>query len=73
MKRPDYLGSYVDRRMKYLIEEWDLATRRDLGDLVSRLSVLEEEARMCAGFEATASAKLTELEKRLEYIRGRRQ
>jgi hypothetical protein len=58
--------------MKYLIEEWDLATRRDMGDLESRLAVLEEEARMCAGFEATASAKLTELEKRLEYIRGKR-
>ncbi len=69
---PDYLGSYVDRRMKYLIDEWDLATRRDISDLVSRLSALEEEARLCAGFEAGASAKLAELEKRLEYIRGRR-
>lgn len=72
MRHQDYLGSYVDRRMKYIIEEWDLATRQDLGDLVSRLSILEEEARMCSGFEAAASAKLTELEKRLEYIRGRR-
>ncbi len=72
MRQPDYLGSYVDRRMKYLIDEWDLATRRDIGDLESRLSVIEEEVRRCSWFEGSASAKLTELEKRLEYVRRRR-
>jgi len=70
MKSPDYLGSYVDRRMKYLIDEWNLATRQDIGDLESRLSALEEESRRCSWFEGTASAKLTELERRLEYVRG---
>lgn len=68
----DYMGGYLDRRMKYLIEEWNLATRSDLGDLYSRLHVIEDESRTCAGFEATASAKLTELEKRLEHLKGMR-
>jgi len=72
MRHSDYLGSYVDRRMKYLIDEWDLATRQDIGDLEARLSALEEESRRCSWFEGSASAKLTELEKRLEYVRGRR-
>lgn len=72
MRVPDPIGSYLDRRMKYLIAEWDLATRRDLGDLPVRLSALEEEARKCAGFEAAASAKLSELEERLERVRRQR-
>lgn len=72
MNRVDYMGSYLDRRMKYLIEEWNLATRNDLGDLYSRLHTIEDESRACAGFEATVSAKLTELEKRLEYLKGMR-
>ncbi|MCU0632446.1 MAG: hypothetical protein MUC66_05685 [Methanolinea sp.] len=66
------MGGYLDRRMKHLIEEWNLATRNDLGDLYSRLHAIEDEARTCAGFEATASAKLTELEKRLEHLKGMR-
>lgn len=66
----DYMERYIDRRMKYLIDEWNLATRNDLGDLYTRLHVIEDEAGRCAGFEATASAKMTELEKRLLHLKG---
>ena len=66
----DYMERYIDRRMKDLIEDGNLATRNDLGDLYSRLHAIEDEARMCAGFEATATAKMTELEKRLEHLKG---
>lgn len=72
MSRIDYMGRYLDRRMKYLIEEWNLATRSDLGDLYARLHTIEDEARTCAGFEASASAKMTELEKRVEHLKGMR-
>ena len=27
-----YLNAYVDRRMKYIVDEWDLATKADLSD-----------------------------------------
>ena len=27
-----YLNAYVDRRMKYIVEEYDLSTRNDLVD-----------------------------------------
>ena len=27
----NYVNGYLDRRMKYLIEEWNLARRGDLG------------------------------------------
>jgi hypothetical protein len=64
-----YMGSYLDRRMKTLIEEWDLATRKDLGDFPSRLHALEEEARMISSFEVGASVKLGELEKRVQVMK----
>ena len=32
-----YLNAYVDRRMKYIVEEWDLATKADLVDFTAGL------------------------------------
>jgi len=69
MKGLDYMERYIDHRMKDLIDEWNLATRNDLGDLYARLHAIEDEARRCAGFEATASAKMTELETRLLHLK----
>jgi hypothetical protein len=69
MRAFDYMGAYIDRRMKHLIEEWNLATWNDLGDLPRRLQALEKDAETCTGFEAAASAKLAELEKRLQQVR----
>lgn len=67
-----YMGGYLDRRMKMLIDEWDLATRGDLGDFPARLMALEEETRKISSFEAGASVKLGELEKRLQSVKERR-
>jgi hypothetical protein len=64
-----YMGKYLDRRMKLLIDEWDLATRKDLGDFPARLTSLEEETRMISSFEAGATSKLAELEKRFQYVK----
>jgi hypothetical protein len=64
-----YMGGYLDRRMKLLIDEWDLATKKDLGDLPSRIMALEEETRHISSFEAGASVKLGELEKRLQSVK----
>ena len=64
-----YMGKYLDRRMKLLINEWDLANRNDLGDFTSRLSALEEEARQISSFEAGAIVKLAELEKRMQGVK----
>ena len=64
-----YMGKYLDRRMKLLIDEWDLSTRKDLGDLPARLLSLEEETRMISSFEAGANSKLAELEKRFQFVK----
>ena len=66
-----YLNAYVDRRMKYIVDEWDLSTRTDLTDFTSRLGAIEQEIPRLKSFEQTASDKLTELENRAGKLKGR--
>jgi hypothetical protein len=66
-----YLNAYVDRRMKNVIEEWDLSTGSDLDDLTGRLSALEQEIPRLQAFERAAADKLTELENRARVLKGR--
>ena len=66
-----YLSAYVDRRMKYIVEEWDLSTANDLGDFTDRLAALEEEIPRIAAFEKAAADKLAELEARARALKGR--
>jgi polyhydroxyalkanoate synthesis regulator phasin len=51
-----YLGGYLDRRMKYHIEEWQLATRTEAADIGERIAALEREAARLARLEARARA-----------------
>jgi hypothetical protein len=66
-----YLNAYVDRRMKYIVDEWDLSTRADLFDLTSRLDAIEQEIPRLKAFEQSASDKLTGLENRAGTLKGR--
>ncbi|MDO8872239.1 MAG: hypothetical protein Q7V05_05860 [Methanoregula sp.] len=65
-----YLNAYVDRRMKYIVDEWDLSTRVDISDFTSRLDALEQEIPRLKAFEHAASDKLTELENRAGKLKG---
>ncbi len=60
-----YMNTYLDRRMKDIIEEWNLGTRRDFGDFTERLDFVEKEIRELGVFEKGADARLAELEQRL--------
>lgn len=64
-----YMNAYLDRRMKNLIQDWDLATRNDLGDFETRLHAIEETSKDIASFETSAEIKLKELEHRLLQLR----
>jgi len=66
----NYMNKYLDRRMKLLIEEWDLSTQQDAGDFEKRISAVEEESHEIQDFETSAEAKLDELESRLKKLQG---
>jgi len=67
----NYLNAYVDRRMKYIIEEWDLSTRNDISDLTTRLSAIEQEIPLLKASGQATSAKLAELENRAKKLKER--
>ena len=67
-----YMDAYVDRRMAAIMEEWDLATKPDLGEYTRRLAAIEEEIPRQKAFDKSAAEKLSELERRAAVLTGRR-
>jgi hypothetical protein len=67
-----YMDAYVDRRMAAIVEEWDLATKPDLGDFTRRIAAIEEEIPRQKAFDKSAAEKLSELERRAAVLKGRR-
>ena len=65
-----YMDAYVDRRMKVIVDEWDLATKHDLGEYTRRIAALEEEIPRQRAFDTSAAEKLTELERRAAALKG---
>jgi hypothetical protein len=66
-----YLDAYVDRRMKYIVDEWDLATKADLSEFTGRLEALEQEIPRIRAFDHAAADRLTVLETRAAKLKGR--
>ena len=66
-----YLNAYVDRRMKYIVDEWDLATKADLVEFTSRIAALEQEIPRLKAFGQESADKLTGLETRAAKLKGR--
>ncbi|GAB7015599.1 hypothetical protein [Methanogenium cariaci] len=65
----DYMNTYLDRRMKDIIGEWNLGTMQDLGDYQIRLRQVENDIQEMGHFTQDADAKLTDMEQRLEKVR----
>ncbi len=63
-----YMNTYLDRRMKNLIQDWDLSTRQDTSDFEKRLQAIEETAREIEDFEIGAESRLDALEQRLKKL-----
>lgn len=67
-----YLNTYIDRRMKDVVEEWQLATRNDIADFQRRLNTLSVEATRLAGVEKNVEAKITWLEERAKKLEAKK-
>jgi chromosome segregation ATPase len=65
----DYVDEYLDRNMEYLMEEWDLATERDIARLSRRIRELEGSIDPARDVCAQVSRRLTELEARLKKLK----
>ena len=65
----NYVSGYLDRRMKYLIEEWNLARKGDLGDFPKRMEALDKGMDQMKAYEKTADGRITELENRSRKLR----
>lgn len=65
----DQIDEYIDRHMERLIEEWELATRRDITHFTKRVKALEREIDPLREFEVYASERLTNLEERLKQVK----
>jgi len=66
------MNAYLDRRMKYLIEEWQIATKNEVADFSNRLNALAVEADKLATFEKNADAKLSALEVRAKKLEAKK-
>ena len=66
------MNAYLDRRMKYLIEEWQIATKNEVADFSNRLNALSVEADKLATFEKNADVKLSALEVRAKKLEAKK-
>jgi polyhydroxyalkanoate synthesis regulator phasin len=64
-----YMNTYLDRRMKFLIQDYDLATRQDLGNFEARLKAVEDTTSEIDIFETEAEDRLGALEARLKNLK----
>lgn len=67
----NYMNAYVDRRMKSVVEEWDLSRKDDVADFTARLDAIEQEIPRLKASKKGSMEKLTELEIRARKLKER--
>ena len=66
-----YMNAYVDRRMKSVVEEWDLSRKDDITDFTARLNAIEQEIPRLKESKKASMEKLMELEIRARKLKER--
>jgi hypothetical protein len=67
----NYLNAYVDRRMKSIVEEWDLSRKDDVNDFTKRMDAIEQEIPRLKESKKASVEKLMELEIRARKLKER--
>ena len=67
----NYMNAYVDRRMKWVVEEWDLSRKDDIADFTARLNAIEQEIPRLKESKKASMEKLMELEIRARKLKER--
>ena len=71
MGMKNYMNAYVDRRMKSVVEEWDLSRKDDITDFTARLDAIEQEIPRLKESKKASMEKLRELEIRARKLKER--
>ncbi|MGB9177373.1 MAG: hypothetical protein WCB46_11670 [Methanoregula sp.] len=67
----NYLNAYVDRRMKSVVEEWNLSRKDDVNDFTRRMDAIEQEIPRLKESKKANVEKLMELEIRARKLKER--
>jgi len=71
MNMDNYLNSYLDRRMKLMIDEWQISTTSDLKDLSLRYHRVKDEVESLKTFERQSQDRMDRMEERVRSLRER--
>lgn len=71
MNLDNYLAGYMDRRMTQIIEEWQLSTKGELFDLTQRFHRVQDDLAGLKIFEKETGERLSDLERRVQILKGR--
>ncbi len=71
MTMDKYLNAYLDRRMKLIIEDWQLATTADIRELSQRFRQVKQEAESLKSFERESKDRMDRMEERIRTLRSR--
>ncbi|MGD2248366.1 MAG: hypothetical protein PVF58_08155 [Candidatus Methanofastidiosia archaeon] len=65
----EYIDEYIDRNMEDIIQEWQLATRRDVTPFTQRVRTLEKDIGPAKDAMSIISQRVDTLEIRLKKIK----
>ncbi|HOJ96057.1 MAG TPA: hypothetical protein PK024_04365 [Methanospirillum sp.] len=71
MNLDTYLNAYLDRRMKLMIDDWQLGTTADLRDLSQRFRQVKHEVERLKSFERESQDRMDRMEERIRRISER--
>ncbi|MDD3574324.1 hypothetical protein [Methanospirillum sp.] len=66
-----YMNAYIDRRMKHMIDDWQLATTADIRDLSQRFRQVRQDAESLKAFERESQDRMDRLEERIRKLKER--
>ncbi|WP_300984788.1 hypothetical protein [Methanospirillum sp.] len=66
-----YMNAYIDRRMKLVIDDWQLATTADIRDLSQRFRQVRQDAEGLKTFERESQDRMDRMEERIRKLKER--
>jgi polyhydroxyalkanoate synthesis regulator phasin len=71
MSMDKYMNAYIDRRMKLVIDDWQLATTADIRDLSQRFRQVRQDAEGLKTFERESQDRMDRMEERIRKLKER--